>query len=281
MTIYRSLVAPGYFNVLRIPLVEGRDFTEHDDASTAPVMVVNQTFARHFFGDANPIGRKIHNWGKIFTVVGVIKDSKYYRLTEAPMPYFFAPFRQLYAAGHSPGDLTLAFYVRTAGEVSGALGTLRRVAAAIDPQASPFFAIPLEEYNDLSLFLEKLAARLLGTLGVVSMLLAALGLYGVMAYAVNQRTQELGIRLALGAQPRAVMAMVMRAGLVLTAAGVVVGSVAALVATRFLAGLIYGGADPIVFAAAALFLGGVAMLASYLPARRATRVDPMTALRCQ
>lgn len=281
MTIYRSLVAPGYFDVLRIPMVEGRDFTELDDSNTAPVMIVNQTFARHFFGDANPIGRKIHNWGKIFTVVGVVKDSKYYRLTEAPVPYFFAPFRQLYAAGHSPGDLTLAFYVRTAGDVSGALGTLRRVAVAIDPHASPFFAMPLEEYNDRSLFLEKLAARLLGTLGVVSMLLAALGLYGVMAYAVNQRTQELGIRLALGAQPRALLAMVMRAGLVLTAAGVVVGSAAALVATRFLASLIHGGADPIVFAAAALFLGVVAMLASYLPARRATKVDPMTALRCQ
>jgi predicted permease len=277
MTIGRTLVAPGYFGMLRIPLLEGRDFSEQDDLNTAPVMIVNEPFAQRFFAGRNPVGRKIRNWGKWFTVVGLVKGSKYYTLTEPPRAYFYVPFRQAAA----PEDI--AFYVRAAGDPLDALSTLRREAAAVDPNAGAFDAMPLSEYIGAPLFPQRLAATLLSALGGMSLLLAAVGLYSVMAYAVSQRTHEIGIRLALGAQPRDVLAMVVRQGILLTGAGVVAGIAATLALTRLVAGMLanVSATDPLIFTAAPLFLVLVALLASYLPARRASKVDPLVALRHQ
>ena len=259
MKIIRNVVAPGYFNLLRIPLVEGRDFTDHDDEKSAPVMIVSQAFARRFFGDGYPIGQHVQGWGQWFDVVGVAKDSKYETLNEAVKPYFYVPFRQVYRE-----DMAIRLYVRTAGYPQQMVEPVRRAVRSLDPEAGVFDAMPLAENINAALFTEKLAATMLAVLGAVALLLAALGLYGVMAYAVAERRHEIGIRIALGARP-----------------GDVVGMVAAVAVTRLAAAVLVqvSATDPLVFAGALLFLAAVAALASYLPARLAAGIDPNQALR--
>lgn len=276
MRIAESAVAPGYFNVMRIPLLEGRDFTERDDRGATPVVIVNQAFAQRFFSAQNPIGRKLLHSGAWFTVVGLAKDSKYHTPTEAPRPYFYTSIRQ--TRGEA---FWIAFFIRTAGPPNGVVATVRREAIAIDPNAGAFDALPLQEYMGSALFSQRVAASLLSVLGAMSILLAAVGLYSVMAYAVSQRTQEFGIRVALGARPWGLLGMVVRQGMVLAVAGLVIGTLAALAAARLVAGMLVNvsASDPLTFVSAAAFLALVAALASYLPALRAMRVDPVVALR--
>lgn len=290
MKIYRNVVAPGYFSLLRIPLVEGRDFTEHDneDDKSPDVMIVSQTFQKKFLGTGTPIGRQVHGWGRWFTVVGVAKDSKYHSLTESPLPYFYVPFRQVYRE-----DMNLAFYVRTAGDPDQAIAMMRRDVREIDPNVTIFGAGPLSEYIGASWFAQKTAASLLSVLGALALLLAALGLYSVMAYSVSQRTHEIGVRMALGAQQRDVLTLVLRRGMALTVAGLLVGAGLALGLTRWIpimsanssilggGGTLLGGSvtNPLIYLAAAVFLSAIAALASYIPAHRATNVDPIVALR--
>jgi predicted permease len=277
MAINRYLVAPGYFGLLRIPLLSGRDFAESDDAQAAPVLIVSETFARRFFHGSNPVGRKIRCWGKWRTVVGLAKDAKYFDVAEAPRPHFYAPMRQAY------GGQDVYFYAKTAGDPIQAIPTLRREVAGVDPNAGAFFPMPLSAWTEVTLLPQKVAASMLGALGLISLVLAAVGLYSVMAYAVSQRTHEIGIRMALGAQPRDVLGMVVRQGMTLTLAGLAAGIAGALAGARLVASLLVhvSAADPATFAAVALFLGSVALAASYVPARRATRVDPIASLRCE
>jgi len=276
MKIYRSVVSPGYFGVMRIPLLEGRDFTEQDDESRTRVMIVNQTFVKRFFGGRDPIGRKVHGWGEWFTVIGEVKDSKYKTLTEAPIPYFYVPFRQVYRA-----DMGLAFYIRTRTDPKDAIATMRRDVRSIDPNVAMVGAVPLAEHIVETLFAEKVAASLLTTLGGLALLLAAVGLYSVMAYSVTQRTHEVGIRMALGAEPAHVLKLVVSQGLTLTLIGIGAGLVVALAFTRLLASFLYGttATDPMTFFAVCVLLASVAFLATYIPACRATKVDPIVALR--
>jgi predicted permease len=290
MKIFRNVISPGYLPLMRIPVTEGRNFTEHDDEKSPLVMIVNQTFARRFFGAGNPIGRRIHGWGEWLTVVGVAQDSKYHYLSEAATPYFYVPFRQVYRA-----DMTLAFYVRTKGDPNGALAMVREKVREIDPNVTVFDAVPLEEYIGASLYPQKLAASLLGVLGSIAVMLAAVGLYSVLAFAVTQRTHEIGIRMALGASPADVLGLVVRQGLTVASFGLVVGLGLALAAARIFASISFTGeamgshgtllgaaaTDPLIYLGAAIFLAGVAALAAYIPAKRAASVDPMTALRCE
>jgi predicted permease len=278
MKIDRGVVSPGYFKLMRIPLIEGRDFTEQDDDSRTPVMIVNQTFVNRFFGGRDPIGRKVNGWGKWFTVIGEVKDSKYNTLTEAPLSFFYVPFRQVYRA-----DMGLSFYTRTSTGPSEAIATMRREVRDIGPNVTIIDALPLAEHILDTLYPEKVAASLLSVLGGLALLLAALGLYSVMAYSVSQRTHEIGIRMALGAERAHVLKLVVGQGLALTLIGIAAGLVAALALGRLLGSFLYGTTttDPTTFIAVSALLAGVALLASSIPARRATQVDPMVALRYQ
>jgi predicted permease len=288
MKIFRNVVSPGYFELMRIPMINGRDFTRLDDEKSNPVMIVNQTFARHFFAGANPIGHKVHGWGRWFTIVGEVKDSKYHYPGESPLPYFYVPFEQIYRA-----DMQLAFYVRTKRDPSAALGILREKVAEIDPNVAVFDAVPLAEYVGASLYPQKVVASLLTVLGSLAVLLAAVGLYSVMVYSVVQRTHEIGIRMALGARPEDVLRLVVWQGLKMTAAGLIAGIGLALAAARSISAVSFaseamgkGGkllgvsaTDPLIYAAGSVFLLGVASLAAYIPARRAAGIEPMEALR--
>ena len=292
MKVYRNLISPGYFGLMKIPMLQGRDFTLLDDTSTddakqsypgwnsrpaaTPVMIISQEFAQHFFGSRNPIGQKVHGWGRWFTVVGVVADSKIYRVTESPMPYFYVPIRQIYRP-----EMGLKFFVRTAGPVSDAVAALQREAHTIDPAVPVFDAMPLEEYIAASLFPQKIAASLLGTLSSIALVLAAIGLYGVMAYSVAQRTSEIGIRVALGANPADVLRMILREGMMLTLPGLLVGALMAVALARLVsASLVQVGAgDPAIYAVAAIFTLVVTLAAAANPARQAAKVDPMVALR--
>ena len=288
MKIFRNVISPGYLSLLRIPMIEGRDFTEQDDEKTNPVMIVNQTFVKRFFAGRNPVGRRIQGWGEWFTVVGVVQDSKYHYPGEAPLPYFYVPFRQVYRA-----DMQLAYYVRTVGNPNNALAMVRQKVKEIDPNVTVFDAVPLTEYIGASLFPQKVAASMLTVLGALAVILAAVGLYSVMSYSVVQRTHEIGIRMALGARPEDVLRLVVRQGLLLASAGMLAGFAMAIAVARSLSALSFAGSamgtggkllgvsatDPLIYAGSALFLTAVALLAAYIPATRAAKVEPMEALR--
>jgi predicted permease len=278
MKIYRNLVSPGYFATMKIPLIEGRDFDVRDDAQATKVMIVNQEFVRRFVGSRNVIGRKVRGWGEWFTVVGVARDSKYHRVTESAEPYFYIPIRQIYRPEYG-----LTFDVRTSGSVNEAIAALRRETTAIDPALTIFDAEPMTEYVAASLFGAKIAASLLSVLSGLGLLLAAIGLYSVMAYSVAQRTGEIGIRVTLGAQPRDIMRLVIRQGLMFAVAGLLMGSLVAAALARVVASMLVGvgPADPLVYAAATGFTVLVALCAVAIPAWRALRVDPAVALRWQ
>ena len=213
-----------------------------------------------------------------FTVVGLARDSKYFTPAEPPTPHFYFPFRQFYS-----GSPELYFFIRTSIDPSQAIATLRRAVADTDPNAAAFHAVPLAEYTQVALFGQKVAAGLMGALGLLCLVLAGLGLYSVMSYAVSQRSHEIGIRMAMGAKGGDVVSMVVRDGMRLAAIGIAGGIAIALVAVR-VAGvstmLIHVNAsDPATFAGAALFLALITLVATWVPAQRATRIDPMIALR--
>jgi ABC-type antimicrobial peptide transport system permease subunit len=251
---------------------------------------VNEAFVRRFFAGRDPIGTRIHGWGSWFRVVGVAKDSKYHYLGESTPAYFYVPFRQVYRE-----DMNIAFYVRTKGAPDSVLNMLRTQARGIDPNVTVFDAAPLKEFIGASLYPQKIAASLMTVLGSIALLLAAVGLYSVMAYSVAQRTQEIGVRMALGAQRGHVLRMVIRQGLALTVGGLIAGSVLSIGLARAVSSISFTGGgmgasanllgtganNPLIFIAAAVFLCAVATLASWLPARRAAAIDPMQALRTE
>jgi predicted permease len=277
MILERATVPPGYFKLMGIPLLEGRDFTEMDGEDKPMVIVVNETFAHQFFGGRNPIGRKVRVEHHPATVIGLVKDSKYGALIETRRPFFYIPFDQWFAPG-----LNFAVMLKTSGDPMLLTPVLQREALALNPDAV-FRTSRMEDAAEASLYPQTVAATLLSVVGVVCLVLAAIGLYCVMSYSVSQRTQELGVRLALGASRSDVLVLVVREGLRLTMPGLLVGIAAALGAARLVSGMLFqvSAADPATFAAAAMFLALVAGIASYLPAVRATRLDPMQAIRRQ
>jgi hypothetical protein len=262
---------------MNIPLLEGRDFTERDDEQAPMTMIVNETFARRYLHTAVPIGRKVKIEGKDLTIVGLAKDSKYQSRLEAPMPFFYVPFRQRFAPG-----LNFIFFVKTTGDPMVLAPIMRREALTLN-QDAVFKTRMLSEAASFSLYPQKVAATLLGVVGCASLLLAAIGLYCVMSYAVSQRTKEIGIRLALGARPIQALGLVVRDGLLLAAPGLLLGLISGWAASRLVSGMLVqvNPYDPLTFGASAAFLGVVALAATFVPGIKATRVNPITALHCE
>ena len=273
-----SIISPGYFSALRIPLVAGRDFSERDDKDAPLAVIVNETMARRFWPGQNPVGHKLRTWRGTAEVVGVAKSGKYRSLKEAPQSYLYLPYQQ------GVWDLNLGVVLRTAaGDPRALAGTLRQELHALDPSVALWVTLPLTEYIEAAYLVNRIATSLLAGLGSLALVLAAMGIYGVMAYAVSQRVPEIGVRMALGAQPAAVARMVIRDGLRLAGIGLLLGGGGAWIAGVGLAHLLPGVSahDMPAFVGAAVLLTLVAVLASWLPARRAAKVDPMIALRAE
>ena len=272
-----AIISPRYFAVMRIPLAAGRDFTDQDDASAERVAIVNQAFADRFWPGQNPIGRRFYEGGQPHTVVGLTPTAKYNRLNEKPWPFCYFPYQQ------GAADLDLNICVRTAGDPLALAGTVRRTVHDLDPGVDVLGMQTMTDHTQTVLLAESIASHLLTLLGLTGLLLAAMGVYAVMAYAVNQRTPEFGVRLALGASQTDMYRMILGEGLTLAAVGGAIGLALALAVTRLLTGFLYGVSpfDPLTFVGVPLVLGLVALFACFVPARRATKVDPITALRAE
>lgn len=270
-----AIISPRYFAALRIPLVSGRDFTDDDDASAAPVAIVNEHFARRFWPGQDPLGRRFRVGGQWRTIVGLARAGKYTRVDEAARGFFYLPYQQ------GVPDLDLGLCVRTRGEPTAFAGTLRETIRQLDSRVDIVETVTLAAHSSMAIFPQVMAANLLAFLGGIALLLAAMGVYAVVAYTVGQRTQEFGVRMALGASPRQLLRLVLGHGFMLAAAGLASGLALAAAAARLLGGFLHGvhPFDPVIFASTSLGLAVVALLACWLPARRATRVDPMVALR--
>jgi predicted permease len=274
-----NAVAPGYFTTMGMPLVLGRDFRAADVEGAPQVAIINETMAKYFWGKENPIGKRF-GWGRDdgtfpIEVVGVVRDSKFATLRDEVPRFVYTPWSQQESLD------TMTFYVRMRGEAAGMPTTVRQVVQRLDPNLPIFDMKTMEAQVDESLFLERLVASLSLLFGGLATVLAAVGLYGVMSYTVSRRTREIGIRMALGAARSSVLWMVLREVAIMAAAGIVIGLPVAIGLSRFVQSQLYGlsPTDPATLAFATVVLGSVAMLAGYVPARRATRVDPMLALR--
>ncbi|HEY6271570.1 MAG TPA: ABC transporter permease, partial [Terriglobales bacterium] len=273
-TVEYNEVEPDYFVTMGIPLVSGREFTRADDERSALVAIVNETMAARYWRTRNPIGERVQVKGRWMRVVGVAKDSKYERIRETPKPFFYVPRRQNFSVG-------AGLYIRTPLSPETMTAALTRELHALDPNLALDEVITLQEQVDRSTSPQLVAVTLVGVLSGLAVLLAAIGLYGVMSYAVSQSRRELGLRMALGARPSDLLPLVMRHGLALTAGGVALGAGAALALTRLLGYLLYrvSPRDPMAFGSAFTVMAIVSLAASLLPAWRATRTDPVRALR--
>jgi len=272
------MATPGYFDSLGITRVAGRDFS--NDSPTAPkVAIVNETFAHKVFPNENPIGRRVNGAGVVYQIVGVVKDIRSRTLGEDLRPVLFRSLAQTVAADPSLMGYTLL--VRTGDKTSATLAAVRREIRSLDPSLAIYNVETMEEHFKSALFLARLTGGIFGVFGAVGMLLAAVGLYGVMSYSVSRRTREMGIRMALGSPIGAVQRLVVRQGMVLTLIAMAIGIAAAWAAAKFSASVVYGVRphDPVTFVVVPLFLAAVALLACWIPARRAEKVDPLTALR--
>jgi macrolide transport system ATP-binding/permease protein len=274
MGIDFNVVGPDYFRVTRIPLVSGRDFSEQDRDGAPKTVIVNQTMANRFWPGQDATGHRVHIWGEWRTVVGVVRDIKYHRMNEPREAFFYIP--QLQAGGTDANVL-----VRSQLPAAAVMGAVRSAAKALDSKVQPLETDNLDGLMQASMFANRTAASVASVLGILGTLLAALGIYGVLSYSVSQRIREIGIRVALGAQRRHVLRLVVGHGLRLALLGVAIGALAASAITQGMGTLLFGvsATDPLTFALVVLGVTVVALLAAYLPARRAMQVDPMVALR--
>jgi putative ABC transport system permease protein len=276
---YYSSVSTNYFEAMGIPLMRGRLFTKHDTKDTARVAIINNTMAKKFFPGEDPIGKHISlsNDPEVYReIIGIVGDIKPWGLNHETPAQTYEPYLQ------QPFSF-MTLVVRANSDPAGLNEAIRREVFNLDRE-QPVVSIDMLDHlvSESTAWLRSLIL-LFGVFAAIAIALAAIGLYGVISYAVTQRTQEIGIRMALGAQTRDVLKLIIGQGLVLTLAGIALGSLMALGLTRLLSGLLFGvGArDPLTFATTALMLTFVALLACWIPARRATKVDPMTSLRCE
>jgi len=276
-----SIVTPEYFHLLGMTLLRGRLFTAFDDERAPAVAVINEAFARSYFPNANPLGTRLklpvsgdrssYTWT---TVVGVLADARTESLAEATVP-------QLYLSLYQRRAKDLAIFLRGRLDTAAIPSELRHEVQTIDPELPVFGAQTLDDVLSASLSVRRFSMQIIALFAATALLLAGLGIYGVISYLVSERTHDIGIRLALGAQRTRILQMVLRQGLQLAAAGAAVGLIGALIVSHAMAGLLYGvrPTDPLTFVGVAVLLVAVALFACYIPARRAIRIDPMIALR--
>ena len=273
-TVEYNEVGPDYFAAMGIPLVSGREFTHADDERGALVAIVNETMAAQYWRGRNPIGERLQVKDRWMQIVGVAKDSKYRSVRETASPFFYVPRRQNFA-------VAAALFIRTPLSPETVAVTLAREMHALDASLSPYELITLQEQLDRSTSPQLVAVTLVGVLGGLALLLAVIGLYGVMAYAVSQSMHELGLRMALGAGASNLVALVLSRGLALMAGGVLLGAAVAVASTRLMGNLLYhvSPRDPRAFGAAFAVMTVATLAACFIPAWRATRIDPAEALR--
>lgn len=271
-----SIVSPDYFRSLGITLVAGRDFNDQDAAGAPKVAIINEKMAQNFFGSANPIGRKIGTEDQPDTViVGVARDAQYLSLREPALRHFYEPIAQ------QPRLFDLTMHIRTAGEPTAVIDLVRAQVQQLDAHLPLYEVKTLASQIDESITQERLVTYLCGVFGLLATLLTALGLYGVLAFSVAQRTREIGIRVALGAQARDVFKLIIGQGMLLVTVGVALGLAVSFALTRLVASLLFGvtPTNAATFVSVSAGLSLLALLACYIPARRATKVDPLVALR--
>jgi predicted permease len=264
-----------YFRTMETRLLQGRDFTAQDDAPSPPVAIVNETFARRFWPGENPLGKRFNfTTGKWIEIVGVAQNGKYSSLAEQHTPFVFLPLAQNY-------ESKVTLIARGAGDPRLLTATIRREINGLDGNLPLYDARTMLEHMDLPLAPARAVATALGGFGALALLLAAVGVFGVMSHAVTQRTREIGVRIALGAGSKEIFKLIVGQGALLVGIGVGIGLGAAALGTHLLASLLFGvsALDPVTFAGVAALLAATAFLACYVPARRATKVDPMVALR--
>ena len=273
-TVEYNEVGPDYFLTMGIPVVSGREFTRADDEKAALVAVVNETMVARYWRGKNPIGERLQVNGQWVRVVGIARDSKYESVRELPKSFFYVPLRQNFSVG-------AALNIRTAFPPRAMAAALTREVRALDPGLALYEVITLQEQVDRSTSAQMVAVTLVGVLGGLALLLAAIGLYGVMSCAVSESSRELGLRMALGADASNLLRLVISRGLALTVSGVLLGATVALVLTRSLGNLLYevSPRDPLAFGAAFAAMIIVSLAACFLPAWRATRTDPARVLR--
>jgi predicted permease len=267
-------VSPNYLQTMQIPLVAGREFALSDIDTSQLVAIVNQEFARRYWPNEDTLGKRLRADGKWFTVVGVAHNSDIDTLNQKPKPFVYLPLFQDY-------DSRVAIHARVAGNPLAYVSAVQNAIHELDGDLPLFDLMTLESRIQLNTTDERIGGVFVGAFGILALVLAAVGVYGVLAYTTRQRTHELGLRIALGAEPRDVFGLVLRQGAVLAISGIVIGLAASFALTRALSSTLFGvsATDPLTFAAVALLLLLVALLACYIPARRAMRTDPLTALR--
>lgn len=283
-----NIVTPDYPGVMQFPLRRGRFFTERDNTASPPVVVIDDVMAKHLFRGEDPVGRQISliMLGPV-QIVGVVGHVKQWGLdtddTNKIRDQIYFPLQQVPDKFMSAGVTGLTLTLRTGPEPLSMVSAVRAKVAG-PTRDQPIYAVrTMEQIISESLTERRFTMLLLIIFAATALLLAAVGIYGVMSYAVTRRIRELGIRAALGASSQEIVGLVLRRGMRLAAIGMAAGLVAAFALTRFMADLLYGvsPADPVTLVAVTLLLGGIALLACYIPARRATAVDPVVALRCE
>jgi predicted permease len=277
-TVDLYMATAGYFDTMGISRIAGRDFA-NGGAAAPRVAVVNEAFVRQLFKNENPIGQRVSGGGVSYQIIGIVRNAKSRTLGEQQRPVLYRSLAQ--SVGSDPSFLGYTVVVRSAGDTAGLASAVRGEIRALEPALAVFNIETMEEHLRGALFLPRLAGTLFGVFGVVGLLLAAVGLYGVMSYSVSRRTREIGIRMALGAQPAGVKRLIVWQGMVLTLIAVVLGWGAAFAVTNLFTSILYGVRphDLLTFTVVPVFLAGVAFLACWIPSRQAARVDPLVALR--